>query len=54
MELFKKLGRKDDNFSKFFREGKNPYNDYSKEGISKEAKKLFYGHADHCKIGGKK
>ena len=41
VELFKKWGRKDDNFSKFFGEGKNPY--------SKEATEQFYGHADHCR-----
>ena len=41
VELFKKWGRKDDIFSKFFGEGKNPY--------SKEATEQFYGHADHCR-----
>ena len=41
VELFKKWGRKDDIFSKFFGEGKNPY--------SKEATKQFKGHAVHCR-----
>ena len=41
VELFRKWGRKDDAFSKFFGEGKNPY--------GKEATEVFWGHADHCR-----
>ena len=40
VELFRKWGRKGDQFSAFFEEGKNPY--------SQEAHDHFWGHAKHC------
>ena len=42
VELFRKWGRKNDQFSKFFEEGKDPY--------TKEVAEKLRGHAEHCRI----